>query len=191
MTNGNTPAPTRDEIMRACTYAAAKAGYYDISEEAQKLGRLMIGVMDESTFEQLPADVTHKFYVMIDNTAYHVSRTSEGKYTVEPDLKREPAASENQVRELVLDAALKHYGYPGLYTSKEEMIAAMLQDADEETSHPVITEFLNDPDAVIPDGWIAALRSWEVTIGDRNCVVGMFEYEGEEEDTVYFKVAFS
>ncbi len=187
-TNGKKPTPSRDEIIRAMTYHAAIAGYYDTSEEAQKSGKLTISVMDEASYEKLPPDVTHKFYVMINSTAYHVSRTTEGKYTVELDIEHQPSASENEIREHVLETTLTFYGYPGPYESKEQMIEAMLEDEEEEDAHPVITEIPQDPDQVLPDGWIPALRSWDVTIGDSNCIVGMFE---DAEDTVYFKVVFS
>ena len=71
----------------------------------------------------------------------------------------------------------------------EEMLEAMLEDADEEDAHPVITELEEDEDAKLPEGWIPALRSWDVTIGESNCVVGMFQ--GDEADSVFFQVVFS
>ena len=154
------------------------------------MGMFTITVMDEASLETLPPDVTHKFYVLINSTAYHVSRTREGKYKVEPDMERQPSSQENEIREHVLETALTHYGYPGYYQSKEEMLTAMLEDADEEEAHPVITELKEDEDEQeLPQGWIPALRSWDVTIGESNCVVGMFA--GEIEDSVYFQVVFS
>jgi hypothetical protein len=189
-TNGKKPAPNRDEIIRQMTYQAAIAGYYDTSEEAQQSGMLTISVMDVTGIEPLPEGVTHTFYVLINTTAYYVSRTREGAYSVTPDTERQPSKSENEIREHVLETALSYYGYPGAYQSKEEMIAAMLEDEDEgEDNHPVITEIPQDPDQVLPDGWIPALRSWDVTIGASNCVVGMFE--SDEENNVFFQVVFS
>ncbi len=186
-TNGKKPTPSRDEIIRDMTYHAAVAGYYDTSEEAQQSGMLTITVMDEAALETLPSDITHKFYVLINSTAYHVERTREGQYNVTPDMERQPSAQENEVREHVLEAALTHYGYPGMYESKEEMIAAMLED--EEDAHPIITEIRDEDEGELPEGWIPALRSWDVTIGESNWVVGMFE--GEDENSVYFTVVFS
>src|SRR6266566_1899663 len=132
------------------TYHAAVAGYYDTSEEAQKANLLTITVMDEGALEKLPPDVTHLFYVLINSTAYHVTRTSAGAYTVAPDMERQPSAQEHQVREHVLETALIHYGYPGQYQTKEEMIAHLLEDEEEEDSHPIITEIDEDEEQELP-----------------------------------------
>ena len=189
-THGKTPTPSRDEIIRQMTFRAAVRGYYDTGEEAQKTGMLTISVMDEALFSKLPPGVTHKFYVMINRTAYSVSRSGDNTYQVEPDMKHEPLAQEHSIREQVLEGALRYYGYPGLYQSKEAMIAVLLEDEGEEDAHPVITELEEGEESrELPEGWIPAIRSWDVTIGDSNCVIGMFE--GEQQDGVYFHVVFS
>jgi len=60
-TNGSKAEPSRDEVIRLCTYYAAVDGYFDTSEAAQKAGLLTLSVLDMAPYEALPQNATHRF----------------------------------------------------------------------------------------------------------------------------------
>jgi hypothetical protein len=109
-TNGSQAAPSRDRIIMTATYYAACEGCYDTSEAAQKSNLLTISVVDLANIpgEALPPGATHSFYVMINASAYMVTRYPDETYKVEPHDQNYRQRQERELREAVLDAALWH-----------------------------------------------------------------------------------
>lgn len=194
-TNGSTAMPSRDEVIRLCTYYAAVDGYFDTSEAAQKAGLLTISVMDMA----LPEGATHRFYVMINRTGSMVTRYSDDRYEVTPGGEAESQRQERELREAVLETALWRFtGEGALYLpgrssqeDKERIIAELLAAGPEEeereggdpVNHPVIRDELPDPTISLakgPEGGVAprVLRQWLVQIGRYlYCEVALFGYD--------------
>lgn len=183
--------PSRDQIILEATYYAARAFYYNTSEQAQIDDHLKISMMDMAHVEPLPPGVSHRLYVLISEdgygqyaTAAYVNRTSEG-YVVEPDPTRDDRIrQEIEVRESVLDIALTHFlghtPYPNDdMTQKPIFIERLLLGTKAEVKHPVVCEMAPESER--------ALRQWTVQVGDHTCKAGMFLVKGTE-NAVYFKV---
>jgi hypothetical protein len=183
--------PSRDQIILEATYYAARAFYYDTSEQAQIDDHLKISMMDMAHVEPPPPGVSHRLYVLISEdgygqyaTAAFVNRTAEG-YVVEPDPTRDyRIKQEIEVRESVLDVALTHFLGHSPYpdddmTQKPILIERLLLGTRAEVKHPVVSEMPTESER--------ALRQWAVQVGDHTCKVGMFLVK-HTENAVYFKV---
>jgi hypothetical protein len=190
-TNGSKPTPTRDQIIREATYEAARFGYYDTSEMAQKNNLLTITVLDMASVEPLPTNTTHKFFVCINATAYMVTRNDLGHYEVVAHDQSERHRQERLLRTAVLDYALWYLtgegagyhpkdGPEARLASIQELLGEHTEEEHEdgETSYPVVRDEL--PDIYLAPGSEESLcprvlRQWSVQIGDilNYCEVGL------------------
>ncbi len=214
-TNGHTPAPSRERIVREATYYAAVHGWYDTSEAAQKANLLTVTVMDMANMgEAPPPGATYRFFVCINATAYFVTRYSDGRYEVEEHDQNEQQRQERELRAAVLDYGLWYMtgegaGYHPDPRPEERAAAqaAMIKellgegtDEDEEREegdpapHAVVRDEL--PDLTIslapgPEGGPGPqpLRQWSVHIGPYNsCEVVFFGYDAEDGSPVLVSV---
>lgn len=215
MTTGNNGTATRpvdrDEVIRLSTYHAAVAGWYDTSIEAQQTNRLTISVMDMSPYEKLPADATHKFYVMINASGYMVTRYVDNRYEVEDHDQAENQRVERELRNAAMDMALWYVTGEGAgYTpdmrlsaenraaARDEALAELLGDEEPDEAryggplvHAVLTEV--EPSIMVAPGDEdspppVAVRQWLATFGTYGaCEVGFFGYD--ESDGQPFLVA--
>ena len=193
-TNGHAPVPDREQVKREMTYYAAIYGHYDTSVAAQN-GHLAITVVDTIAhgFELAPHQ-THRFSVMINSTAYFVTRLTSGHYQVEPDDTLAQHRQEHQLREAVLDTALWYLtgegeGYrPGQGQEAQDATIHELLEGEEPDMerdgglivHPVVREEL--PDIFLAPGCDASAaplvsRQWSVSFGDgASCEIGLIGY---------------
>jgi hypothetical protein len=191
-TNGSTPTPDRDTIIREATYEAAVFGWYDTSEAAQQSNLLTISVFDMGSMEPLPADATHKFYIMVNATAYMVTRQRSGQYQVEEHDQTERHREERELRTSVLDYALWYLqgegagyhpsqGPEARTTAIKELLGEGQDDEhDQADTYPVIRDV--GPDIFYAPGSAntpapRVSRQWHVQIGPYNaCEVGLLGY---------------
>ena len=193
-TNESKKEATRDQIIREATYEAARFGWYDTSEMAQKNNLLTITVFDMTSIEPLPDRSTHRFFVCVNATAYMVTRFSDCRYEVVAHDQGERHRQERLLRTAVLDYALWHLtgegaGYHPSHgeEAREAAIEELLEEYTEEereegeTSYPVVRDELPDislapgsEDSLCP----LAQRQWSVQIGDilNYCEVGLIGY---------------
>jgi hypothetical protein len=152
--------------------------------------------------EVLPEGATHRFYVMIDASAYMVTRYPDETYKVEPHDQNDRQRAERELREAVLGAAIWHLTGEGagyhLGDGDEARAAAikeLLEDGPEGAEpeardeadpipHPVIRE--REPNPFLSLAGVEgkagphALRQWVVEIGPYNrCEVVFFGYDAE------------
>lgn len=197
--NGHAQEPDREQVKREMTYYAAISGHYDTSVAAQKAEHLTITVFDTVAHGfVLAPNATHRFSVMINRTAYFVTRLTSGSYRVEPDDGLEPYRQERQLREAVLDTALWYLtgegeGYhPGQGQEAQDAAIHELLEGEEPDMerdggvivHPVVREEL--PDIFLaPGGEASAVpavsRQWAVSFGDgASCEIG-YQEDGTPE----------
>jgi hypothetical protein len=195
-TNGHVPTPDQERIAREAVYYAARAGYYDLSDEAQRANKLTVSVFDMASMEPLPAGATHHFYIMIDATGYLVTRqvpsgpVTEATYKVVPHDQTEYQAAERELREAVLDCAVWYQTGEGVgyhpsqgQEARSAAIQALLAD-EEDQEYPVIREvapdlYLSPGDEASPAPHVS--RQWAVTIGSypNYCEVGLIGYNDD------------
>ena len=197
-TNGHSMGPDREQVKREMTYYAAIYGHYDTSVVAQKAEHLTMTVFDTVAHGfVLAPDATHRFLVMINNTAYFVTRLTSGYYQVEPDDGLEQHRQERKLREAVLDTALWYLtgegaGYdPGQGQEAQDAAIHELLEGEEPDMerdgglivHPVVREEL--PDIFLAPGGEASVapavsRQWSVSFGDgASCEIGLIGYHDD------------
>jgi hypothetical protein len=186
----------------SATYFAAVEGCYDTSEAAQKSNLLTISVVDLANIpgDPLPPGATHQFYVMINASAYKVTRYPHNDYRVEPHDQTDRQRQERELRDAVLDAALWHLTGEGagyhVGAGAEARAAAIKElleegpegeepEAREESDplpHPVIREKAPDMSYSLAPGeenekGPQPQREWTVEIGPYNaCTVVLYGY---------------
>src|SRR5215471_2255209 len=205
-TNGSTPTPSRDQIIREATYYAAIHGYYDTSEAAQKANLLTVSAFDMGSMEKLPANASHKFYIMVDATAYMVTRLKNGNYQVEEHDQEKRHQQERETRAAVFDYAVYYLtgtgaGYmPGDGDeAREKYIKELLEDEDnydhyeeeeqpESDKHPIIRD--EEVTIAVGEGFVSGpaqpcSRQWYVQIGPAHCChVGLYRADNDQPEFV-------
>jgi hypothetical protein len=199
-TNGKRPSPSRDQIMSSAAYYAAVEGCYDTSEEAQRSNLLTISVVDMAAIPDspLPAGASHQFMVLINKTAYMVTRSPEGEsYEVESHDQTEEHRQERELRDAVLTYAVWHITGEGAgyhpdqgEEARESAIKELLEEGADKReprdplAHPVISEIA--PDIFLAPGEEGGLtprvqRQWSVQIGPpfNYCEVGLIGYNDD------------
>lgn len=175
-TKGKTPLPSRDKIICTVVETSAFILYFDTSEEARNAGLVDIIVIDVK--KPLREDVTHQFYVVINKTACYVTRTTDNAYIAEPDYDNPYFAQELNIREYVLDKALRHFTGKSSYPKDMSLIQRVLEflgDANIRECKPVVRD--EPPDILTLDAEeteIQAERQWSVQIGDYFCEIAQF-----------------
>jgi len=200
-TNGHTPAPSRERIVREATYYAAIHGWYDTSEAAQRGNLLTVTAIDMATIgEAPPPDATHRLYVCINATGYVVTRYADGRYEVQDHDENERQREERELRTAALDYGLWHMTGEGAgyrldlrpqerSKARAAMVKEVFAEDDEEEkreeSDPVRHAVVRDE---VPDISLApgdenspaprVLRQWSVAIGGypNYCEVGFIGY---------------
>ena len=177
-TKGNPPMPSRDEIIRNIPLLVSLVLYFDVSEEAQKAGLVDILIFDlkEPRWE----DATHEFYVVFNrNVACYVGRMSNGAYVIEPDRQNPYFAQELDIRERVLDMALRHFiaDYPSINDMRKRILRGLELLVGNKTrgNVPIVRD--ERPDFLSLDKGkteLQAERQWSVQIGDYYCEIGLF-----------------
>lgn len=189
-----------DLIVREATLQAAVYGHYDTSQEAQEAQILTISVFNMGSMEVLLNDVTHKFFIMVNATAYMVSRMKDGSYQVEEHDQGDQHREERELRAQIFDYAVYWLsgtgaGYmPGRDSQDDRAryVKELLEDernadhyAEEEEPpasdlHPIIRD---EPVSIaVGEGFVAGpaqavARQWFVQIGAANRAhIGLIGY---------------
>jgi hypothetical protein len=183
MNESTEDALNRERIVREAVYAACCCGYYDTN------GALVISMFDGSHFETLPPNATHRFYIMIDRSAYVVTRFAENHYEIEVDARWPEFRREHELRTAVLDCALRHLTgelastyQPGASAEERERVIASLVRAQEAVEHPVpkrpiVQEEPLDPFLLANHGPAPLIeRQWSVYVGWQACRVSLVGY---------------
>lgn len=174
-TKGKAPVQSYEEVKAWAVRGAALALYFDISEEAQKAGLLDIFVIDVK--EPLFEDATHQFYVVINDVACYASRITDGAYIIEPDRQNPYFAHELNIRERVLNKALRHFTGKSSYPkeAQSQLIQELIEGNTTGAIMPVIRDVPPDVLTLGSEGAeIQAERQWSVQIGDHFCEVALF-----------------
>lgn len=198
-TNGSTPTLDHERVIREATYEAARFGWYDTSEAAQKANLLTVSVFNMASMEALPVGASHKFYVCINATAYMVTRMQNGAYQVTAYDQNLLQQQERELRSAVLDYAVYYLNngraeyMPGQGDkAREKHIKELLEDEanydlyseeeqPESDKHPIIRDY--EPFITIDEpGFVSGPqqmveRQWYVQVGPAHCCfVGLIGY---------------
>ncbi len=173
--------PDYEMVKREAISRAAASMWYDTNEITQRDGLLDVTVVDMGRMEQLAPGDTHKFFVIINNTAVFVTRTSTGDYNTDFSATNiDTQIREQELRQGVLDTAIEHFmGEKIKLGKRKDMLDLLLRSNQrDEQKHAIVRDEL--PHLVSGE----PRRRWSVQIGNNVCEIGLYD----KDDSLLLRV---